>query len=243
MLKLVPLAPPVPGPPGPEARRVGVALEGSRADGGLHLTRQLTQLPIKLIEKQGNSHGRPPRPGPTTGSAGPADPTPEESPMGVVLHWFLPTNGDSRTDLSLGNAVGAAGSRAGGRGRQRAGAGHRLHRPDRPVRGAARLHRRADPDQLVVRGRVDHDRRADPGHREVQVPGRVPARPDVAHAGRAHGRDLPAHLRRPPAAQRGHRRRRRGAAAVRRPPRQGRPGTSGPGSSCTSSANCGAATR
>ena len=31
--------------------------------------------------------------------------------MGVVLHWFLPTNGDSRTDLSLGNAVGAAGSR------------------------------------------------------------------------------------------------------------------------------------
>jgi alkanesulfonate monooxygenase len=27
------------------------------------------------------------------------------------LHWFLPTNGDSRTDLSLGNAVGAHGSR------------------------------------------------------------------------------------------------------------------------------------
>ena len=36
----------------------------------------------------------------------------EESVMGVVLHWFLPTNGDSRTNLSLGNAVGAAGSRA-----------------------------------------------------------------------------------------------------------------------------------
>jgi alkanesulfonate monooxygenase len=31
--------------------------------------------------------------------------------MGVVLHWFLPTNGDSRADLSLGNAVGVAGSR------------------------------------------------------------------------------------------------------------------------------------
>lgn len=31
--------------------------------------------------------------------------------MGVVLHWFLPTNGDSRADLSLGNAVGTAGSR------------------------------------------------------------------------------------------------------------------------------------
>jgi alkanesulfonate monooxygenase len=34
--------------------------------------------------------------------------------MGVVPHWFLPTNGDSRTDLSLGNAVGAAGSRVTG---------------------------------------------------------------------------------------------------------------------------------
>ena len=32
--------------------------------------------------------------------------------MTVKLHWFLPTNGDSRSDLSLGNAVGAAGSRA-----------------------------------------------------------------------------------------------------------------------------------
>jgi alkanesulfonate monooxygenase len=33
--------------------------------------------------------------------------------MPVALHWFLPTNGDSRTDLSLGNAVGVRGSRAG----------------------------------------------------------------------------------------------------------------------------------
>jgi alkanesulfonate monooxygenase len=31
--------------------------------------------------------------------------------MGIVVHWFLPTNGDSRTDLSLGNAVGVTGSR------------------------------------------------------------------------------------------------------------------------------------
>jgi alkanesulfonate monooxygenase len=31
--------------------------------------------------------------------------------MTVVPHWFLPTNGDSRSDLSLGNAVGVAGSR------------------------------------------------------------------------------------------------------------------------------------
>jgi alkanesulfonate monooxygenase len=31
--------------------------------------------------------------------------------MPLTLHWFLPTNGDSRTDLSLGNAVGREGSR------------------------------------------------------------------------------------------------------------------------------------
>jgi alkanesulfonate monooxygenase len=31
--------------------------------------------------------------------------------MAITLHWFLPTNGDSRTDLSLGNAVGQSGSR------------------------------------------------------------------------------------------------------------------------------------
>ena len=31
--------------------------------------------------------------------------------MAITPHWFLPTNGDSRTDLSLGNAVGREGSR------------------------------------------------------------------------------------------------------------------------------------
>jgi alkanesulfonate monooxygenase len=31
--------------------------------------------------------------------------------MSITPHWFLPTNGDSRADLSLGNAVGAEGSR------------------------------------------------------------------------------------------------------------------------------------
>ncbi|MCK9249186.1 MAG: LLM class flavin-dependent oxidoreductase [Solirubrobacteraceae bacterium] len=31
--------------------------------------------------------------------------------MTVDLHWFLPTSGDSRSDLSLGNAVGERGSR------------------------------------------------------------------------------------------------------------------------------------
>jgi alkanesulfonate monooxygenase len=36
--------------------------------------------------------------------------------MPVRLHWFLPTNGDSRSDMSLGNAVGVAGSRVGDSG-------------------------------------------------------------------------------------------------------------------------------
>jgi alkanesulfonate monooxygenase len=40
--------------------------------------------------------------------------------MTVSLHWFLPTNGDSRSDLSLGNAVGSAGSRAADRDGERA---------------------------------------------------------------------------------------------------------------------------
>lgn len=40
--------------------------------------------------------------------------------MSVILHWFLPTNGDSRADLSLGNAVGVAGSRVLGESTERA---------------------------------------------------------------------------------------------------------------------------
>jgi alkanesulfonate monooxygenase len=38
----------------------------------------------------------------------------------VVPHWFLPTNGDSRADLSLGNAVGVSGSRVTESGVERA---------------------------------------------------------------------------------------------------------------------------
>ena len=37
--------------------------------------------------------------------------------MPVKLHWFLPTTGDSRSDLSLGNAVGIRGHRADGQDR------------------------------------------------------------------------------------------------------------------------------
>jgi alkanesulfonate monooxygenase len=36
---------------------------------------------------------------------------PDAEPSPLRLHWFLPTNGDSRVDLSLGNAVGAHGAR------------------------------------------------------------------------------------------------------------------------------------
>ena len=73
--------------------------------------------------------------------------------MGIVPHWFLPTNGDSRSDLSLGNAVGVAGSRVTGNSRERA--------PDigyigQIARSAEQLGFAggADTDQLVVRGRV-----------------------------------------------------------------------------------------
>jgi alkanesulfonate monooxygenase len=40
--------------------------------------------------------------------------------MPITPHWFLPTNGDSRSDLSLGNAVGGRGSRATTDGGERA---------------------------------------------------------------------------------------------------------------------------
>jgi alkanesulfonate monooxygenase len=69
--------------------------------------------------------------------------------MTVTLHWFLPTNGDSRSDLSLGNAVGTAGSRV------LADSGERA--PDtgymgqiRPLGRAAGLRRGADPDEQLV---------------------------------------------------------------------------------------------
>src|SRR5918998_3314300 len=43
--------------------------------------------------------------------------------MAVTLHWFLPTSGDARTDLSLGSAVGTSGTRAGADGADGADAG------------------------------------------------------------------------------------------------------------------------
>src|SRR3979409_2262515 len=38
----------------------------------------------------------------------------------LAIHWFLPTNGDSRSDLSLANPVGVTGSRVTATGVQRA---------------------------------------------------------------------------------------------------------------------------
>jgi alkanesulfonate monooxygenase len=40
--------------------------------------------------------------------------------VSIALHWFLPTNGDSRGDLSLGSPIGTHGSRAAGGGDERA---------------------------------------------------------------------------------------------------------------------------
>ena len=74
------------------------------------------------------------------------------------------------------------------------------------------------PTGHLVRGRLAGHLRADPGDPPAEVPGRVPARGHSPDAGRADGRRLPAHLRRPAAAQRRHRRRAERAAAVRRPP-------------------------
>jgi alkanesulfonate monooxygenase len=39
--------------------------------------------------------------------------------MGITLNWYLPTNGDSRTNLSLGNAVGTPENRIGQTGSDR----------------------------------------------------------------------------------------------------------------------------
>ena len=52
--------------------------------------------------------------------------------MTVRLHWFLPTNGDSRADLSLGNAVGASGSRIVNGGRCRAAGTSEMVRTNPP---------------------------------------------------------------------------------------------------------------
>jgi alkanesulfonate monooxygenase len=70
--------------------------------------------------------------------------------MGVRLHWFLPTNGDSRTNPSFGSAIGARD------GRGQAGATERkgdLAYMSQVARAAEAMgfEAGADPDQLLVR--------------------------------------------------------------------------------------------
>lgn len=62
---------------------------------------------------------------------------------------------------------------------------HRLPRPDRPDRqGRRAVGLRGGPhaDRHLVRGRLADHRRPHPAHRTPEVPGRVPAGPDLADA-------------------------------------------------------------
>ena len=59
--------------------------------------------------------------------------------MAVTLHWFLPTTGDSRSDLSHGDAVGApAGAAAATRRSGRADIATSARSPARPSSPASR---------------------------------------------------------------------------------------------------------
>ena len=96
--------------------------------------------------------------------------------MTLTLHWFLPTNGDSRSDLSLGNAVGAAGSRV------RDGSGERA--PDigyigQIARSAEQLGFDAalTPTSSWCEDAWVMTAALTPGDRALQVPRRVPPRP------------------------------------------------------------------
>ena len=157
---------------------------------------------------------------------------------GLQVHWFLPTAGDSR-DVS-----------GGGISKTVASADSTVRAPDidylAQVAKAAEqlgLHGRADADRHLVRGRMADHGRAHQGDHPAQVPRRVPARRTLADAGRTDGRDLPADLRRPAAAQRRHRwRPDRGSSASATGPRT-TSATPVPTSSCPSSAAPGAGCR
>ena len=140
--------------------------------------------------------------------------------MTVTLHWFLPTNGDSRSDLSLGNAVGMRGSRAADGGTDRApdvGYIGQIARSAEQLGFDAALTPTSSwcEDAWLMTAAL------------TQVTERfrflVAFRPGphLADAGGPDGRHLPAGVRGPAAAQRGHRRRRRRAAPLRRSPGQG----------------------
>ena len=115
--------------------------------------------------------------------------------MPLSVHWFLPTDGDSRDVVGFGPRPAAAGR-------------PRLPRPGRPGGRAARLRRRAHADRRLVRGRLADHRRADPETTErlkflvAFRPGLVS--PTLAAQMAATFQRL---SRRPAAAQRRHRRR------------------------------------
>ena len=124
--------------------------------------------------------------------------------MGVVLHWFLPTSGDSRTVVPFGPD------------------GHQ--RPP-TLDYLAQIARAADDlgytgvltptgtwceDSWLVTAALLRETK------RLEVPRRVPTELDLADARRAEGRDVPADLGWTAAAQHRHRRRRHRAATVRR---------------------------
>ena len=104
--------------------------------------------------------------------------------MSVKLHWFLPTYGDSRLIVGGGHGTPA------GRRAQRPRRVDRLPGLDRAGRRDVRVHRRADPDRRVVRGRVRHRRAARAGDHVAGVPGGVPAGPGQPDAVGADGGDV-----------------------------------------------------
>ena len=132
--------------------------------------------------------------------------------MSLAFHWFLPTYGDSRNLVAGGHGTAMHGDRPATLRylRQICAAAE-----DQRFRGGAHAHR------IVVRGRLVDDGDADRGHRDTEIPGRLPARAAQPHPGRADGRDLPAALGRTAAAQCRHRRRTARAAGLRGFPGQG----------------------
>ncbi len=79
--------------------------------------------------------------------------------MAVRLHWFLPTNGDSRTNPSFGSAIGARDGRGQAGATERKGDLAYMSQVARAAESAG-LRGGAHPDQLLVRGRLDRHRRA-----------------------------------------------------------------------------------
>ena len=133
--------------------------------------------------------------------------------MTLTFDWFLPTSGDGRTIYGRGHSLPIAQAQAADRPPD-------IEYLGQVARAAEQLGFAAvltptgtwcEDAWLATAALITADQQA-------EVPGRLPARADLAHPGRPDGRQLPADLPRPAAAQRGDRGPGRGAAAVRRPP-------------------------